>query len=226
MKKKGLNNKINHILPGALRFMRGLIRAVGQPSQFEIKRGYQHRDVVVLHDDSGMADEYQKPVYQAAAQLMRDNHWKTVIDIGCGSGYKLVHYLGEFNTTGVDLDWMIEKTRSVYPEQKWIPSSSFNPADTEADMIICADVIEHVEDPAAFLTDIFTIRNWKCAVISTPERDLKRGRYHFGPPPNPHHYREWNEAELVRFISKFAEVDAHYVIDEEKGTQVVICRKN
>ena len=33
---------------------------------------------------------------------MKDNNYNKIIDVGCGSGYKLVNTLGEFNTIGIE----------------------------------------------------------------------------------------------------------------------------
>jgi hypothetical protein len=37
-------------------------------------------------------------------------------------------------------------------------------------------------------------------VLSTPERDLRRGRDHMGPPDNSSHVREWNAAEFSAYL--------------------------
>jgi hypothetical protein len=37
-------------------------------------------------------------------------------------------------------------------------------------------------------------------LLSTPERDLVRGREHLGPPGNPCHLREWSIRELDAFL--------------------------
>jgi hypothetical protein len=60
-------------------------------------------------------------------------------------------------------------------------------------------------------------------MISTPERNVKRGIYHFGPPPNPHHWREWSANELHRFISKYHPVYSHKLINPVQGTQLIVC---
>lgn len=65
------------------------------------------------------ADEWQREVYLTAANLMRSNLLRTVYDIGCGSGYKTVHYLGEFDTTGFDLERTVLFLKKTYPDRKW-----------------------------------------------------------------------------------------------------------
>lgn len=208
-----------------VRFLKGCIRSVYTPSQFFIKAGYQHRTHVEAHDDRGYKEEFQKEVYQKAAVLMEEFQLNTVIDIGCGSGYKLHKYLGHFQTLGVDTAPVIAQAIQDYPMHKWADVSTFNPDLHEADLIICADVIEHVDNPDNLLKIISSIKNWKYLIISTPERNQKRGVYHFGPPPNTSHFREWNRKEFRKLLSKFFVVTSHEMVNREQATQMVICRK-
>ena len=193
MKSKG---NLNKLASAIVRFVSGLVRSVYQPSKYAIKRGYIHHAVVVQHDDRGLKDTFQKEVYEYAATLMAKHQWHTIVDMGCGSGYKSAHYLGEFV-----------------------------PAHHAADLIICADVIEHVEDPDQFMKHMLAIRDWKCLMISTPERNKRRGSWHYGPPPNPAHYREWSMEELKRFVAGYAPVYSTELINPLQGTQLILCMR-
>ena len=225
MAANGSGFSIGKILLGTSRLIRGLTRSLYQSAQFEIKRGYTHRTTVVPHDDRGYEDSFQKEVYQRAAYLMQEHHWQTVLDIGCGSGYKLAHYLGHFDATGVDFSPAIDQAMVDHPQHTWINAEDFIAAHHQADMIICADVLEHVEDPDAFIKSVMSVRDWKCILISTPERNKRRGRLHYGPPPNPAHYREWSMPELKRFIQRYSPVHTIEMINEQQATQLVTCMK-
>jgi SAM-dependent methyltransferase len=208
---------------GMKRFMAGNLRATFQSSCYEIKRGYIHRVHVLPHDDRGFGDKYQKEVYQVARDLMRQHQWQSVIDMGCGSGYKLMKYFGDYKTLGVDQDPSLSKARSDYPHAAWQYVQDFNESPHSADLILCADVIEHIEHPDEFLESLFSIPDWKGIVISTPERNIKRGRFHFGPPPNPGHYREWSMREFYKFISGYQNVYLHKITNVKQATQMIIC---
>ena len=225
MAANGSGFSIRKILSGASRLVRGWTRSLYQSAQFEIKRGYTHRTTVVPHDDRGYEDSFQREVYQRAAYLMQEHHWQTVLDIGCGSGYKLAHYLGHFESTGVDFSPAIDQAMVDHPQHTWINAEDFIAAHHQADMIICADVLEHVEDPDAFIKSVISVRGWKCILISTPERNKRRGRLHYGPPPNPAHYREWSMPELKRFIQRYSPVHTIEMINEQQATQLVTCMK-
>lgn len=215
------SNKLTGIVAGVFRFWSGMLRSLYSPSRYAIKRGYIHRGEVVLHDDLDRKDEYQKAVYETAARLMADQGWQHIMDIGCGSGYKLVQYLGAYKTLGIDLPSTIDRVRAIYPGRQWLSSTDFDPAAHETDLIICADVLEHVANPDTFLQHILGTRGWKRILISTPERNLRRGWFHYGPPPNPAHYREWSRSELLRFLSPYLKILSAEIVDHQHQTLLV-----
>ncbi len=205
-----------------LNFGMGLIRSVFQQSRYGIKRGYIHQKNIVPHDDRGLAENFQKEVYQKALKLMQAHHWVSVLDVGCGSGYKLIKYLGNYQTLGIDFEPVISQAQKNYPLHAWLNAENCILCDQEAQLIICADVIEHVDDPAEFLKYVISIKGWKCIMISTPERDLRRGKSHYGPPPNPSHWREWSKKEFYDFVSGYLKVDSHEIINPRQATQLII----
>jgi SAM-dependent methyltransferase len=225
--KKMKQNKIVHRFLGYCRIgvstCSGMIRSVYQPSRFGIKRGYRQHSAIVPYDDRGMEDRFQKEVYQKANALMEQYHWRSVIDVGCGSGYKLMHYLGAYDTLGIDIDPAISRAKSDYPNAHWLHAEEYSADLHAADLVLCADVIEHVEHPDEFLQSLFAVPQWKCVMISTPERNSKRGRFHYGPPPNHGHWREWSQNELFRFVSKYHKIYSHEIINPQQATQLIIC---
>lgn len=198
--------------------------ALGRKRMYNIHAGYRHRDKIEYFDDLENTDGWQREVYETARDLMAREGLRTVTDIGCGSAYKLVHMLGDYDTTGVDLPETIERVRAKYPDRKWI-SGSFEEVVLEpADLVICSDVIEHVADPAALMEFIVrSTRQW--VVLSTPDRELVygwRNRHRFGPPENPTHVREWNMPEFAALVSRYVEVVEHNITNREQATQTIV----
>lgn len=199
---------------------------LGRRSLYELPAGYRHRRQVSYYDDTANEDEWQREVYEAARDLMRERHLRTVTDVGCGSGYKLVEILGEYETTGLDLPQTIERVRRTYPDRNWIAGSFENARVPKADLVICSDVIEHVADPDALMRFLVGLSN-DTIVISTPDRDLFyswRSRNRFGPPSNPAHLREWTMAEFGRYVGRFLAIERHEITNREQGTQMIVGR--
>lgn len=152
---------------------------------------------------------YQHSVYTEAVRRARERFGKdfSVIDVGCGSGNKLVSLVAPFtkNTTGVDQEFIIEKARSLHPDMTWFVNDLSDPATSlhegsKYDLVICSDVIEHLVDPDVLLSKIKDVMHSRSLlVLSTPERDILRGKDSI-MTPHPEHIREWNTAELRDYL--------------------------
>ena len=196
-----------------------------QPAEiYCIKKGYHHAKTSIQFDDRWNADQWQKKVYELSAAIMRRNTYRSVIDVGCGSGYKLITLFSEYETTGIEIspfyEWLLEK----YPDHKWLLFDAVT-AGLKADLVICSDVIEHTVQPDEFMEFLNSLQ-FNELILSTPERNIVAGYDDYGPPENPSHFREWNTGEFKQYVSRFFEIKEHYILPDKSVTQVVICRKN
>jgi hypothetical protein len=207
-----------------------LQRGAGDASTFFIKSSYKHRTSYQHFDDTPLHDEYQDGVYRHAHALADKHKHKTVFDIGCGSGFKLLKYFSAFTTVGSEIEPTLSWLHSTYPNYAWLPSDFASEPPFSPDLIICSDVIEHLVNPDLLLTFIASLR-FKHLVISTPERDatqmMQRGCLHDGPPENPCHVREWTYAELGRYLSEYFRVVDHLLLQNAAEPraicQVFVC---
>lgn len=191
-----------------------------------IKKYYTAREEYFHYDDSSEEDKWQLEVYLHAYYLMKKFGLSTVLDVGCGSGFKLIKYLGDFDTIGSELGVNLEMLQTRYPDRKWVESSFEKSNRIEADLIVCSDVIEHLVDPDDLLNWL-AIQRPKYIILSTPDRDLvyksgTNGRD--GPPNNPAHVREWNYDEFFNYISKFFSVVEHKITNQKQATQMIVCK--
>jgi len=189
-------------------------------SKYNIKKGYRHRPKTDKFDDTSNEDEWQKEVYEYASQLLTNTQGETVIDLGCGSAYKLLKHFNGIFTLGVEIEPTLSWLKKKYPHRSWI--SWNNIPKTSVDLVICSDVIEHIKDPSEFLKEIAKI-DFKYLILSTPERNSKRGQLDFGPPENVFHYREWSKKEFRSFVSKYFEVKEHFISNKTQCTQLILC---
>lgn len=187
-----------------------------------IKAGYHHANRVEIFDDRLNTDQWQRGVYESAQALLKEMEGSSVIDVGCGSGYKLTDMFGNHLTIGIELadtyNWLLKK----YPTKKWLHFEQTNPSLLSADIVICSDVIEHVKNPD-HLMDFLKSIHFRRLVISTPERNSVRGNGDFGPPENTTHYREWDKKEFILFVSKWFKVNEQIISTDKSVSQILIC---
>lgn len=188
---------------------------------FKIKEGYNHRAEASAFDDTPYKDQFQKEVYQAALREFKEKQFNSVLDIGCGSGYKLIYYFGKYDVEGLELEPTLSWLKERYPKNKWVNSPT---PEKHYDLIICADVLEHLYDPT-FLLEMIANLSFDVLYLSTPERDVVRGPEDMGPPKNPTHFREWNTEEFVSLVSDFLEVTSAEVVSQKNGTLMLRCIK-
>lgn len=151
---------------------------------------------------------FQDPVYRWARQLTQRRPTR-VLDVGCGSGDKLVRRLSDVATEWMGVD---QPSGITEAERRWgnggesgtwfaadlsRPSVWEELAEFGADLVVCADVIEHLEDPHELLARLrATVRPGGRVLVSTPDRVRLEDRDPLGPPHNPRHIREWSAEEF------------------------------
>jgi SAM-dependent methyltransferase len=162
--------------------------------------------------DEGMAasdDRSQVPVYRLAARLVARRAWSPVVDVGCGTGHKLVRFIGGVtdDIVGADQDSAIDLAEAAFPDRHWLRGDLGDDAlwkevgAREPALAICADVVEHVDDPVDLLSRLREIAQPNGHVlISTPDRAVFEGASPLGPPTNPKHIREWTRDEFEMLL--------------------------
>ncbi len=150
---------------------------------------------------------YQHAVYSQARTIADNAGASTIYDIGCGPATKLLNFFDDsFTLVGVDTQEAISYCRARHSRGTFFIADLDSPEATlpndvpPADMVICADVIEHLLHPEHLLSFIASsLGPAGIAVISTPERDALYGPGNL-QPSNPEHVREWSMSELARFL--------------------------
>lgn len=185
-----------------------------------IKSDYVHRTSYEYYDDTESTDDWQKEVYENAKKLFTLNNFSSIVDIGCGSAYKLIKHFNDVNFVGIDVKETVDKLKQKYPNYTW----SDDIADFKNfDMLISSDVIEHLLDPDVLIENIKKC-NPKLIVLSTPDRDLLRKGRPDSPPKNLCHVREWNFQEFESYIGSHFTIIEHYISNEIQATQVIVAK--
>jgi SAM-dependent methyltransferase len=195
-------------------------RQVDENRRYRLADDYVSRAVVEAHDDTSFTDEWQDEVYSRARQLVDQNRLTSILDIGCGSGFKLMKYFSSLASVGAEISPTYEFLLQKYPERRWIRSDFSVPFAEPVDVVLAADVIEHLADPDALMRFISGI-NCKLIVLSTTARDLLGDGK--GPPRNPCHAREWTADEFRAYVGSHFRVVEHGISNPAQAAQYVVC---
>ncbi|MEA2013058.1 MAG: methyltransferase domain-containing protein [Verrucomicrobiota bacterium] len=159
-----------------------------------------------------MASKYQYYVYEKAYKVAKKYNAKKILDIGCGFPYKIKHFFGKDESFEITLIDQPENEKIILD---FFPNASFislnldlplTPLTEKYDIIICADVIEHLCKPEYLLEFILSILadgDNSFAFISTPERTRLYGEGILSSG-HPEHVREWALTEFIGFVSNNA----------------------
>ena len=194
-------------------------------NKYFIHHLYNERKNEHYFNDINNKDEWQDEVYSYANNFLKKYNFNSIIDYGCGSGFKLIKYFNNYNYLGLDL----ENTIKLINKNNFISIENldFNNFYKKYDITICADVIEHVKDPDIILNNIKKI-NSKFIVFSTPDRGIlydEKDSLYYGPPKNLSHIREWTFKEFQNYIlnSNFDIID-HFISNKKQATQCLLAK--
>ena len=121
---------------------------------------------------------------------------RTVLDAGCGTGYgsKLLAEGGARRVVGVDIaQAILESVAPTMPESVRLQPGDLRKLEFDDDtfeLVVCFEVIEHLEDPFSVLDELVRILTPDgVLLISSLNGDVY-------PPGNPHHLHEFSPSEL------------------------------
>ena len=197
-----------------------------------IKEGYISRKEYNQNVQIESDDQFQDEVYNTARQVLDHHNYKSVLDIGCGSGYKLIKYFRDSRFTGLDLEPNLTWLKETYPHFDFRLSDFNNPPKEQYDIVICSDVIEHILDPDQMI-DFINGLDFERLIISTPDRGLIQALQKSwgwsveenGPPANVHHTREWTAKEFAEYISQTFDIEWHAIAPKQVECQIMITKK-
>lgn len=156
-----------------------------------------------------------------------------LVDVGCGEGHAL-HALGEVlpaRVRGCDL-----RPEAVAYCRERFPAFEFQEAsvyalpfeDDAADVVLCLEVLEHLDDPARGLAELARVARGR-VVVSVPWEpwfrlgSLARGKYLSSLGNHPEHVQHWSPARFRRFLEgsghfRAVEVDTSFPWLVAEGT--------
>jgi SAM-dependent methyltransferase len=211
-----------------------------RPGDWFLPRRYRSQTPIPYEDyTAGEEREICQPDVYRLVDVLAGLSGGPIIDLGCGKGGKL-RELSHHAVIGLDIGANIAYCRTQHAFGRWIEHDLSTPdplplddVNIQGSVIVCADVIEHLVDPLSLLRKLRTCADrGACVVLSTPERELVRGRWDTGPPFNRAHAREWTIGELrallehVGFEIAFLGLTANTSLKREFSTTVAVLKSS
>lgn len=155
--------------------------------------------------------------YKSISELLQAINYNSLIDVGCGEGFLLQSnsdIVSGKECYAMDLD-----PKELKDAEKNIPFCHLFEAsiydvpknDEFVDLVICTEVLEHLEDPEKALKEIYRLSS-KYAILSVPREPLwrilnmARGKYWSELGNTPDHRNHWSSRQFKRFVSNYFEV--------------------
>lgn len=203
------------------------VKAQGKKVVVNTRAVVGHVGASVIHYPEDV--QYQLATYDKALEFINDK--SNVADFGCGSGRKLVERIEPKALTVTGIDKYTRGPKLRYPESKitWI-DEDFDEGDSKVhgsfDVIICADVLEHLHKPEKLIKQIIANAKDGCKIVlSTPDSSTTDD---INLKINPDHKKFWDEKSfkallsdnglVIKSFTKAKEVTAYY-------SMVAVCEK-
>ena len=154
-------------------------------------------------------------------ELVDDANPSSIHEVGCGEGYWVLRWAeqgktvrgSDFSNTVIDLAKSnaferklsadLFKQQSIYDLQ---------PEQDSADLIVCCEVLEHLEQPEEALHVMQKITQ-KYAIFSVPREpiwsilNMARGKYWSDFGNTPGHIQRWSQREFIKLVSQYFDVE-------------------
>ncbi|MEK9169958.1 MAG: class I SAM-dependent methyltransferase [Patescibacteria group bacterium] len=151
--------------------------------------------------------------YQTLLQIISDLKPKTILDAGCGEGFTLARLKN--NRIGERLEGIEYSLEAISLGKKMYPSISIKQGDIYAlpyndnsfDLVICSEVLEHLEHPEKALTEVIRVSKKYC-LLSVPNEpffmisNFLRGKNLSRWGNDIEHINHWSKTSFEKFVKE------------------------
>ncbi len=151
--------------------------------------------------------------YNSLIKVVTPLHVKNVLDVGCGEGFSL-NKLNE-NNIGEKLEGIDYSKEAISIGKKLFPNLSLKQGniydlpykDNTFDLVLCTEVLEHLENPKKGLQEIVRVSK-KYILVSVPNEpffmmsNFLRGKNVIRFGNDPEHIQHWTILSFLRLMRK------------------------
>lgn len=156
----------------------------------------------------------------ALSELVAKASPDTIHEVGCGEGYWVLRWKEQgLEARGSDFSKDVIAMAQKNSESRGLPSELFkvrsvydlDSVQDNADLVVCCEVFEHLEDPDAGLKALQKIVG-RHLIVSVPREPLwralnvARGKYLLQLGNTPGHIQHWSRARLIKLVSRYFDV--------------------
>lgn len=193
----------------------------------KISGGLSEKGVVVgntfdkYHSGNPIVRKIMQGFESALLDLLNVANPSSIHEVGCGEGYWVLRWLeqglvargSDFSSTVIKLarDNAIERN---LPEELFKQQSIYDlqPEQDSAALVVCCEVLEHLEQPEEALRVLQKITR-KYAIFSVPREpmwrviNMTRGKYWSDFGNTPGHIQRWSQREFTKLVSQYFDVE-------------------
>ena len=192
----------------------------------KISGGISEKGVVVgntfdkYHSGNPIVRMIMQGFESALMQLLNEANPSSIHEVGCGEGYWVLSWLeqglvargSDFSNTVINLARNNAIERDL-PEKLFKQQSIYDlqPGRDSADLVVCCEVMEHLEQPEEALRVLQKITN-RYAIFSVPREpiwsitNMARGKYWTDFGNTPGHIQRWSQREFIQLVSYYFDV--------------------
>ena len=158
--------------------------------------------------------------HDALDQLVSIADPESIHEVGCGEGFLVMEWMesgirargSDFSRKVIDIAKKNACTRNLSSDSFCQKSIYDLERDTDgADLVVCCEVLEHLEDPAGALSVLQTVVG-KHLIVSVPREpvwrilNMARGRYLKDWGNTPGHIQHWSKTSFTSLIGQYFEI--------------------
>jgi 2-polyprenyl-3-methyl-5-hydroxy-6-metoxy-1,4-benzoquinol methylase len=192
----------------------------------KMSRGLREEGIIVgnTYDKYGSTNPVVRQIMRgfddALSEFVARVAPKAIHEIGCGEGYWVVHWKSEgINARGSDFSLQVIKLArenaveyGLSPEIfKQLSIYDADATHDSAELIVCCEVLEHLENPEEGLEALQRIAE-KHIILSVPREptwrvlNMLRGKYWFHLGNTPGHIQHWSRSGFAKLVSKYFDI--------------------